>query len=414
MGARACATGQDIHFGAGEYKPEDPFGMHLLAHEVAHTVQQGAGGGGPQTKLEVSEPGDALEGEADHAADAMVRGEAASVSQGAPAAARTVHRFLDGAFDAVKDAVTSVLTPPEVSGPAPAAGGGARPMLTVGSRGPAVIELQQKLGIAADGAFGPGTRAAVVAFQQSHGLVADGVVGGQTWAAVDGGGHSAAPAKAAAPAAAPAAASASAPASAEQQATGDRQQATDNATTPASAAVTDEAAAGGAGASIVAAARSKLGTIASNQSGGVDETGEKTRKGYESLQEIFGVALPAFPPQIVKYLKYGKNSDASNPTGLPSWCGIFATWAVMVGGGNCDGWQGGNRVDNLKKLTKDPQPGDVGNFAKNNHYCIIAAVNGDSIETIDGNSFDGETGGDGSVAVHTRSKGEFRAFFRQT
>ena len=166
-------------------------------------------------------------------------------------------------------------------------------------------------------------------------------------------------------------------------------------------------------AAIVSAARSKLGKIFSNASGGVDETGEKTRAGWEDLWEIFSVAVPGFPQQIVKYLKYGKNSDASNPNGLPSWCGIFATWAVMTAGGNSDHWRSGNRVDNLKKLTNDPRPGDVGNFVKNNHYCIIAAVNGDSIETIDGNSFDGASGGDGAVATKTRSRGEFRAFFRQ-
>ena len=87
LGARAFATGNDIHFGAGEYKPDDPFGMHLLAHEVAHTVQQG-GQRATQAKLSVSEPGDHLEVEADRAADAMVRGEATTVSAGAPVIAR--------------------------------------------------------------------------------------------------------------------------------------------------------------------------------------------------------------------------------------------------------------------------------------------------------------------------------------
>ena len=41
VGARAYTTGNDIHFGAGQYAPADPFGLHLLAHEVAHTQQQG-------------------------------------------------------------------------------------------------------------------------------------------------------------------------------------------------------------------------------------------------------------------------------------------------------------------------------------------------------------------------------------
>ena len=66
-----------------------------------------------------------------------------------------------------------------------------------------------------------------------------------------------------------------------------------------------------------------------------------------------------------------------------SWCGIFATWAVMTGGGNCGTWTRGNRCSAMSKVTRDPKPGDVGYFEKNAHHCIIASVNGDQIETID-------------------------------
>lgn len=45
---------------------------------------------------------------------------------------------------------------------------------------------QGKLGIAADGRFGSGTRTAVRAFQGRKGLLADGVVGPKTWAALFG------------------------------------------------------------------------------------------------------------------------------------------------------------------------------------------------------------------------------------
>ena len=57
-------------------------------------------------------------------------------------------------------------------------------LLRVGSRGPAVVKLQGKLGITADGIFGPLTRAAVRAFQKRHGLLVDGIVGPQTRAAL--------------------------------------------------------------------------------------------------------------------------------------------------------------------------------------------------------------------------------------
>ncbi len=81
VGARAFAIGNDVHFAAGQYAPADPFGIHLLAHEVAHTVQQGGAPGAPQYKLEVSTPGDAHELEADRAADAMVAGAPARISR---------------------------------------------------------------------------------------------------------------------------------------------------------------------------------------------------------------------------------------------------------------------------------------------------------------------------------------------
>lgn len=58
------------------------------------------------------------------------------------------------------------------------------PTLKVGSKGASVKTLQKKLGITADGDFGPKTKAAVVAFQKKHGLVADGIVGADTWTAL--------------------------------------------------------------------------------------------------------------------------------------------------------------------------------------------------------------------------------------
>ncbi len=59
--------------------------------------------------------------------------------------------------------------------------------LKQGSSGSQVMALQQALGVTADGAFGPMTKAAVMAFQTSKGLVADGVVGPMTGAALSGG-----------------------------------------------------------------------------------------------------------------------------------------------------------------------------------------------------------------------------------
>jgi hypothetical protein len=67
VSAKAFATGTDVYFAKGEYNPGSSDGDRLIAHELAHVVQQrGAPNSGPLT---VSQPGDALENEADTVAD---------------------------------------------------------------------------------------------------------------------------------------------------------------------------------------------------------------------------------------------------------------------------------------------------------------------------------------------------------
>lgn len=43
LGAAAYTVGQHIHFGAGQYAPRTVAGQRLLAHELAHVVQQAEG-----------------------------------------------------------------------------------------------------------------------------------------------------------------------------------------------------------------------------------------------------------------------------------------------------------------------------------------------------------------------------------
>ncbi|MFC7724176.1 DUF4157 domain-containing protein [Nocardioides sp. GCM10028917] len=45
LGARAFTTGRDIVFGADQYRPGSTAGRHLLAHELAHSVQQASDAG---------------------------------------------------------------------------------------------------------------------------------------------------------------------------------------------------------------------------------------------------------------------------------------------------------------------------------------------------------------------------------
>ena len=66
-------------------------------------------------------------------------------------------------------------------------------LLKVGSKGEDVKKLQSKLGLTADGSFGPGTEKAVKAWQTANGLKADGVVGDGTWSKMFSGEESTTP-----------------------------------------------------------------------------------------------------------------------------------------------------------------------------------------------------------------------------
>jgi hypothetical protein len=58
-------------------------------------------------------------------------------------------------------------------------------ILRLGSKGEQVKEIQEFLGIPADGHFGPQTERAVVLWQQNNNLLGDGVVGPKTWEAME-------------------------------------------------------------------------------------------------------------------------------------------------------------------------------------------------------------------------------------
>jgi hypothetical protein len=70
VGAHAYTVGQDIFFADGAFQPDTQRGFRLIAHEVVHTVQQGAQTGG-HGELDVSSPTDAIETEAERVADAV-------------------------------------------------------------------------------------------------------------------------------------------------------------------------------------------------------------------------------------------------------------------------------------------------------------------------------------------------------
>jgi len=74
VNALAYTVGQHVVFGSGQYTPGSHSGQRLLAHELAHTVQQRASAAVVSPRLKVGAADSAAEIEADRAADAVVGG----------------------------------------------------------------------------------------------------------------------------------------------------------------------------------------------------------------------------------------------------------------------------------------------------------------------------------------------------
>jgi hypothetical protein len=82
--AHAYTVGSHIVFNAGQYAPQSEGGQQLIAHELAHVVQQSSGAANAPMadSMVVSEPGDAFEQEADTAAEAVLAGENVNLGNG--------------------------------------------------------------------------------------------------------------------------------------------------------------------------------------------------------------------------------------------------------------------------------------------------------------------------------------------
>lgn len=80
ISAKAFTHQNNIYFNQGQYQPNTSAGKHLLAHELTHTIQQGAVGTSVQPKLEIGSPTSALEKEADSMADKVMRKPLASAN----------------------------------------------------------------------------------------------------------------------------------------------------------------------------------------------------------------------------------------------------------------------------------------------------------------------------------------------
>jgi hypothetical protein len=87
--AWAYTVGTDVVFGEGRYSPGTPAGQRLLAHELAHTLQQTKGAAAGAERI--SDPGDPAEQDADRAASDTMAGRKADVKTAVNGG--TLHRW---------------------------------------------------------------------------------------------------------------------------------------------------------------------------------------------------------------------------------------------------------------------------------------------------------------------------------
>ena len=90
VNARAYTVGRDIVFGRGEYDPHSSAGRHLLAHELAHVVQQSGAGSAGEGVTRIGDANDAAESHAEHAANVVTSAHRTAAL--APVATRAVQR----------------------------------------------------------------------------------------------------------------------------------------------------------------------------------------------------------------------------------------------------------------------------------------------------------------------------------
>ena len=130
VNALAYTVGRQVVFGPSQYRPGTESGDNLLAHELAHTVQQAPGTDRASGPLEVTDPADATERAADRSADAAMRGSGPVDVGRSPGGGTSVARLLpeepvpvnDHADGAAK-APAALSAPPQQGPTAPAAKG---------------------------------------------------------------------------------------------------------------------------------------------------------------------------------------------------------------------------------------------------------------------------------------------------
>ena len=114
VNARAYTVGRNIVFGADQYAPATRDGRKLIAHELAHVIQQGKGTGfaaHPVNRLQLSDPGDVHEQEAEAISAGATEGQLAGALSGDSHGGPWVQRQADGGLPSPSAAPTPSAAP---------------------------------------------------------------------------------------------------------------------------------------------------------------------------------------------------------------------------------------------------------------------------------------------------------------
>ena len=141
--------------------------------------------------------------------------------------------------------------------------------------------------------------------------------------------------------------------------------------------------------------RAAIVSLAASQIGQVNNLNRRDGKkyGWERVKAFYDTAIPSYSSNPAN-LKRIQASGPPEEVGAWSWCGIFAIWAVksVTGNGSWEQGKNGGSPAGLVHVPKaaDPtlanaRPGDILYIAKKSHHFMLAEpVSGDTLVTIDG------------------------------
>ncbi len=157
-----------------------------------------------------------------------------------------------------------------------------------------------------------------------------------------------------------------------------------------------------------ASMRDRIVEVAKKQIGKVEarrDDGAGRRVGADRLLEYFHLAAPdQWSDAVIEQSRYTMEAKQ-----FPHWCGIFSVYVIKKAGIDVGNWKIGTGVSQFNSLqqTDMPQKGDIGYIHEPyRHHCIIKEVNGDSITSIDGNS-----GTKSEVLERVRPISKYTGFF---